>query len=77
MAGVALNTDPFLIEDAEDNKAQLYGQLMINVLFGDRLAIGIVPTYLRKRTPTTAAPSESSWRRGATSSKLSSRIRQG
>ncbi len=47
MAGVALNTDPFLIEGAEDNEAQLYGQLMINVLVGDRLAIGVVPTYLR------------------------------
>lgn len=47
MAGVALNTDPFLIEGAEDNEAQLYGQLMINMLVGDRLAIGIVPTYLR------------------------------
>ena len=47
MAGVALNTDPFLIGGAEDNEAQLYGQLMINVLVGDRLAIGIVPTYLR------------------------------
>ena len=47
MAGVALNTDPSLVEGAEDNEAQLYGQLLINVLVGDRLAIGLVPTYLR------------------------------
>ena len=47
MAGIATNTDPSLVEGAEDNEAQLYGQLMINTLVGDRLAIGIVPTYLR------------------------------
>ncbi len=47
MAGVALNTDPSSVEGAEDNEAQLYGQLMFNVLVGDRLAIGVVPTYLR------------------------------
>ena len=47
MAGVASNTDPSLVEGAEDNEVQLYGQLMLNVLVGDRLAIGVVPTYLR------------------------------
>ena len=47
MAGVALNTDPSLVEGAEDNEVQMYAQLMINVLVGDRLAIGVVPTYLR------------------------------
>ncbi len=47
MGGVALNTDVVVFEGAEDNEAQLYGQLLINVLVADRLAIGVVPTYLR------------------------------
>ena len=47
MAGVAWNTDPVVFEGAQDNEVQLYGQIMIPVMVGDRLAIGIVPTYLR------------------------------
>ena len=47
MTGIAFNTDPSLAEGAEDNEVQMYGQVMINVLVGDRLAIGDVPTYLR------------------------------
>ena len=47
LGGVAWNTDVVVFEGAEDNEMQLYGQLLINVLVGDRLAIGVVPTYLR------------------------------
>ena len=47
MGGVAMNTDPVVFEGAEDNEVQLYGQLLINVLVADRLAIGVVPTHLR------------------------------
>ena len=47
MRGVAFNTEPVLVEGAEDNEVQWYGQLLINVLVADRLAIGVVPTYLR------------------------------
>ena len=47
MTGIAFNTDPALIEGAEDNESQLYAQLMINALVADRFAIGVVPTYLR------------------------------
>jgi hypothetical protein len=47
MTGVAWNTDPVLVEGAEDNEVQWYAQLLINTLVADRLAIGVVPTYLR------------------------------
>lgn len=49
MGGVAWNTEVF--EDpstgAEDNEAQLYAQLLVNALLGERVALGVVPTYLR------------------------------
>ena len=47
MGGVAWNTDPFLVDGAEDNEVQLYGQLMLNALFAERLALGVVPTIVR------------------------------
>lgn len=47
MAGVAWNTQPSLVEGAEDNESQLYGQVILNVRLGNSLAVGVVPTYLR------------------------------
>ena len=47
MAGVAWNTEVFPVDGAEDNEVQLYGQLILNAALGDRVAIGVVPTYLR------------------------------
>lgn len=41
--GVAWNTDPVLVDDAEDNELQAYGLLMLNALFAERLALGLVP----------------------------------
>lgn len=47
MGGVAWNTDVFEIDGAEDNEAQAYAQLILDAGFGDRVAVGVVPTYLR------------------------------
>ena len=47
MAGVAWNTQVFEVDGAEDNEMQAYAQLILNALLGDRLAVGVVPTYLR------------------------------
>lgn len=51
--GIAWNTgateisNPGAGELQEDNEMQLYAQLLANVLVGERVAIGLVPTYLR------------------------------
>ena len=47
MAGVAWNTDVVESGGAEDNEVQWYAQLIVNAMLGDRVAIGVVPTYLR------------------------------
>lgn len=47
MGGVAWNTQVFEVDGAEDNEMQLYGQLILNARVGDRIALGVVPTYLR------------------------------
>jgi len=47
MAGMAWNTDPFEIEGAEDNEAQYYTQIILNLGLGERFAVGVLPTYLR------------------------------
>ncbi|MDH3206087.1 MAG: DUF5777 family beta-barrel protein [Gemmatimonadota bacterium] len=47
MAGVAWNTEPTEIEGATDNESQFYAQLILNAMLGGRLAVGVVPTYLR------------------------------
>jgi hypothetical protein len=47
MGGVAWNTQVFELDGAEDNERQLYGQLILSALLGNRLAVGLVPTYLR------------------------------
>ncbi len=49
MVGAALNTQVFEIEGAEDNEAQLYAQLLLNALLGDRFALGVVPTLLHNQ----------------------------
>lgn len=41
--GTAWNTDPVLVDGAEDNELQAYGLLMLNALFAERLALGVVP----------------------------------
>jgi len=47
MGGVAWNTQVFVVDGAEDNEMQFYAQLHVDALLGERLAIGLVPTYLR------------------------------
>lgn len=47
MGGVAWNTQVFEVDGAEDNEMQMYAQLILNALVGERLAVGVVPTYLR------------------------------
>ena len=44
MGGLAWNTQgPF---GADDNETQEYGQLILNAAFGDKIAVGLVPTLL-------------------------------
>jgi len=45
--GVAWNTQLNEVEGAGDNESQAYVQLMANALLGERVALGVVPTYLR------------------------------
>lgn len=51
--GVAVNTDVNVVDDPsqdqlrEDNEVQLYAQLLVNALLGDRIAVGLAPSYLR------------------------------
>lgn len=51
--GVAVNTqvaevsNPSLNQLREDNEVQLYGQLVVDALLGERFALGVVPSYLR------------------------------
>jgi len=47
LGGIAWNTEVFETAGAEDNESQLYGQLIVNAMLGDRVAVGLVPTYLR------------------------------
>jgi hypothetical protein len=49
MGGVAWNTQVFVDEGTEDNEMQAYAQLILNAGFGDRLAVGVVPSYLHNR----------------------------
>ena len=46
MGGVAWNTDP-VSTTVDDNEMQAYAQLLLDVLLGEELAVGVVPTYLR------------------------------
>lgn len=51
--GVAVNTQVIEIDQPsqdqlrEDNEVQLYAQLLVNALLGERVAVGVVPSYLR------------------------------
>lgn len=45
--GVAWNTGLPTVDGLEDNESQAYAQLVLNVLAGNRLALGVVPTFLR------------------------------
>lgn len=47
LGGGAWNSQPVLLAGVEDNELQFYAQLLANVLMGDRLAVGLVPTFLR------------------------------
>ncbi|MDX1645606.1 MAG: DUF5777 family beta-barrel protein [Longimicrobiales bacterium] len=53
VGGVAVNTqvneisDPSQDQLREDNEVQIYGQLVVDALLGDRVALGVVPSYLR------------------------------
>jgi hypothetical protein len=49
MGGVAFNTQVFELAGAEDNEVQLYGELLINALLGDRFALGLVPALLHNQ----------------------------
>jgi hypothetical protein len=46
MGGIAWNTDP-ISDLVDDNATQMYAQLLVDALLGERLAVGVVPTYLR------------------------------
>jgi hypothetical protein len=46
--GVAFNTEAPV--GADDNESQAYGQAIFNVLLGDRLAVGLVPSVLYNPT---------------------------
>ncbi len=43
---VAWNTESGVAAGTEDNELQAYGQLVVNALFADRLALGLVPTFM-------------------------------
>jgi hypothetical protein len=45
--GIAWNTDVFETAGATDNEMQAYVQVIANALVLDRLALGVVPTFLR------------------------------
>ena len=47
LGGVAWNTEVTELEGAEDGERQAYAQLVVNARAGGRLALGVVPTYLR------------------------------
>ncbi len=56
MGGAAWNTDaPTALNGVEENEFQGYVQAMVNVAFGKRVALGLVPTLLRN--PDIEAPS--------------------
>lgn len=46
LGGVAWSTEVFEVDGAEDNEMQAYGQLIVNALLGERVALGLVPSYL-------------------------------
>ena len=49
--GVAVNTDVNEVSNGaqlrEDNETQLYAQLLVNALLGEKVAVGVAPSYLR------------------------------
>lgn len=51
--GIGVNTQVNEVDDPaqnrlrEDNEVQLYAQLLVNALLGDRFAVGLAPSYLR------------------------------
>lgn len=45
--GVAWNTEVQVQDGATDNEMQAYVQVLANALVGGRLAVGVVPTFLR------------------------------
>lgn len=47
MTGIAWNMDVFEREGAEDNESQFYAQLLVDALLGEKVAVGVAPTYLR------------------------------
>lgn len=47
MGGVAWNTEVTELEGAKENESQLYAQVILNAMVGGRVALGLVPTYLR------------------------------
>jgi hypothetical protein len=49
MGGVAWNTEVFIDEGTEDNEMQAYAQLIVNAALGERIALGVVPSYLHNR----------------------------
>ena len=47
VTGVAWNTDPVLLDGATDNESQFYAQVIIDALVTERIAVGVIPTWLR------------------------------
>jgi Membrane bound beta barrel domain (DUF5777) len=46
MAGGAWNMDVVEVDGAEDNEFQFYAQFLANVLIGESVAVGVVPSWL-------------------------------
>jgi hypothetical protein len=46
MGGISWNPDVTVTATVEDNEMQAYGQLILNALIAERLAVGVVPTWL-------------------------------
>jgi len=44
--GVAWNTQVTEIDGAKDNELQAYGHVVVNARIGERIVLGVVPTYL-------------------------------
>lgn len=56
MGGLAWNHDAPIGLGADENESQAYGQLLLNGRFGEKVAIGLVPTLLRNPSITSASP---------------------
>jgi len=47
MMGIAWNSDAFAVEGVRDNESQFYLQAIVNARVLERVAVGVVPTWIR------------------------------